>query len=60
MKQDIFKKVSKYFCTSAMVEHSEPLLHTLSTSSTIMAPEHSQEDHKPADNGDIQTEYSSD
>jgi 3'-phosphoadenosine 5'-phosphosulfate (PAPS) 3'-phosphatase len=55
--RDIFKKVSNSFCTSTIVASPEPLPPTLSTSSTMMAPENTKEDHDPADNGDIKTEY---
>jgi hypothetical protein len=57
--RDIFKKVSNSFCTSTIVASPEPLLHTLSTS-TMMAPENTKENHNPADNRDIQMEYFSD
>jgi hypothetical protein len=58
--KDIFKKVSKSFCISTIVASPEPLPPTLSTSSTMMVPENTTEDQEPADNRDIQTEYSSD
>jgi hypothetical protein len=58
--RDIFRKASKSFCTLIIVASPELLSPTLSNSSNMMAPENIKEDHKQADNGDIQTEDSSD
>ena len=42
-------------CTSTIVASPETLTPTLSTSSTMMAPKNTKEDHEPADNGDQNT-----
>jgi hypothetical protein len=66
MKQtdrDMFKKASKSVRASSGVASPDPLSPTPSTSSTMKASKNTEEDHddpEPADEEDIQMEYSSD
>ena len=59
----IFKKASKIFCPSNIVESPDILSLTLWTSSAINTPENIEEntkDPEPPHAGDIQMEYLSD
>jgi hypothetical protein len=59
----LFKKASKSVCTSTIVIAPDLLSPTPSTSSAMNTPESREEDSddpEPADEGDIQMEYSSD
>ena len=61
--RDKFKKASKIVQTPSVVVCPDPLSPTPSTSSAMRTPENTEEDPddlKPADEGDIQMEYSSD
>jgi len=61
--RDKFKKASKIVQTSSVVVCPDHLSPTPSTSSAVRTPENTEwdpDDLKPADEGDIQTEYSSD
>ena len=55
----MFKRASNCACTSSVVISPSPLLPSPSTSSAI-GEEAGEEDPEPADEGDVQTEYSSD
>jgi hypothetical protein len=60
---NLFRKSSKSACTSTVVVSPDPLSPAPSTSSTVKTPENTEEDPddpEPADEGDIQMEYSSD
>ena len=60
---NMFRKVSKSACTSTVVVPPNLLSPTPSTSSATKTPETKQQkadDLETADEGDIQTEYSSD
>jgi hypothetical protein len=59
MKTADFKNTSKNVCTSTIVVSHGPLSPTPSTSSAMKITENKQEDPEPADEGDIQIEYSS-
>jgi hypothetical protein len=54
--RDMFKKASNSVCTSTVVIFPDL---TPSTSSAIKTPENPEEDPEPADEGDLQMEYSS-
>jgi hypothetical protein len=56
----MFKKASKSVCASSGVASPDPLSTTPSTSSTMKASKNTEEDPEPADEEDIQMEYSSD
>jgi len=59
----MFNKGSKSVCTATIPVLPDPLLPTPSTLSAMKTPENTEEDHdnpQPADEGDIQMEYSSD
>jgi hypothetical protein len=61
--RDMFKKASNSACTSTVVVSPDPLSSTPSTFSAINPPENTADDRddpEPADEGDIQMEYSSD
>jgi hypothetical protein len=58
--KDISKKASNSVCTSTIVIFPDTLSPTPSTSSATKTPENKEEDPEPADEGDTQTEYSSD
>jgi hypothetical protein len=61
--RDMFKKAFKSVCTSTIVASPDPLSPTLWTSSFVKTLENTEEDSddpEPADEGDIQMEYSSD
>ena len=55
-------KPSKSVCIWAVLVHPDPVSSTPSTSSAMKTPENAEEDAddpEPADEGDIQMEYSS-
>jgi hypothetical protein len=56
---NLFKKVSKTVCTSAIVVSPDPLSAAPPTASTVKTPE-DPDDPEPAEEGDSQVEYSSD
>jgi hypothetical protein len=59
--RDIFKKATKSGCTSTVVLSPDPFPLTSSTSSAVKTPvgtEEGPDDPEPADEGDIQMEYS--
>jgi hypothetical protein len=60
--REIFRKVCKSVCTSTVAVSPDPLFAAPSTSSAVRTPENSEKaphDLEPADEGDIQMEYSS-
>jgi len=59
----MFKKAIKSVCTSTIVVFPDPLFPTPPTPSAMRNPENTEEDPdgpEPADEGNIQMEYSSD
>jgi hypothetical protein len=59
--REMFKKASKSICTSTIVVPPDPSSPTPSTSSATKIPENTEEepdDPQPADEEDIQMEYS--
>jgi hypothetical protein len=61
--RDMFKKATQSVCTSTAVVAHDPTSPTPSTSSPMKTPENTEEDPDDpelADEGDIQTEDSSD
>jgi hypothetical protein len=61
--KEMFKKASKSVCISTVVLSPDPLSPASSTSSAVKTPESTEEDSddpEPADEGDIQMDYSSD
>jgi hypothetical protein len=59
----MFKKATKSVCTSTIVVSPDPLFPTPPTPSAMRNPENAEEDPdgpEPADEGNIQMEYSSD
>jgi len=60
MKEEDLKKASKNVCTSTIVVFHGPLSPIPSISSAMKTTENKQDDPDPANEGNIQTEYSSD
>jgi hypothetical protein len=61
--RDMFKEASKSVCTSTIVVSPDRLSPTPSTAAVIKIPGHTEDDPddpEPADEGDIQMEYSFD
>jgi hypothetical protein len=58
--RDMFKNDSKTVCTSTIPVSHDPFPNTPSTSSAIMTTENTKQDPEPANEGDIQMEYSFD
>jgi hypothetical protein len=59
--KDWFKKASKSVCTLTILVSLDPLSPNPSTSSAMKTPENTEadpDDPEPADEGDIQMEYS--
>jgi hypothetical protein len=58
--KDMFKNASKSICTSTIVVYHDPLSPSPSTSSAMKTPEKTEEGPEPAEERDMQVEYSSD
>jgi len=59
--RDMFQRVSKSVCTSAVVVSPDPFFSVPANTSAMKVAEHTEEDPvypEPKDEGDIQIEYS--